>query len=533
MESKKIDSKIPIEYILQFCKENNLNESFKKVIEETKTEYKYFNSIEEKKEFETEFLNGEWDKILKKLNFLTLSKSNLFELEKMIIEELIEYNEIDVAKLFFLNSNLINYLKENEEEKKKILEIEKLFMMANEKSMNIKKEDILEKRENLLKKILFEIKILKSNSFLLSMDDKKRKLIQTETQIQSIQNQINIDQNIENDSMKQMESSKKMKIIQEKEENKKIKMIQKIKFGKKSYPTCSIFSPNDKYLVSGSFDNFIEVWNYKEGKLNLNLEYQLKDEFMIHESKILCLDFSYNSEILLSGSEDGMIKIWNIKKGNCIRKIKNAHEKGISSLKISKNLNYILSCSFDKKIKIHGLNSGNLLKEFIGHESFINEIHFIKNDEEILSCSSDSTIRIWNVNSTECILNFNLNNLSILSCKFIENLNQILISNHSKFIHLFDKNGKLLKIFTHEKSEGDFILISISFDLKYLYGITDDNILFTFDFNTSLLLDQIQIHKKNILHLNCHPFKNILSTSSIDGYLKIWSLDDDFDEIEE
>ena len=37
-EKKKIDSKVPIEYILQFLKENNLNESFEKVLEETKIE---------------------------------------------------------------------------------------------------------------------------------------------------------------------------------------------------------------------------------------------------------------------------------------------------------------------------------------------------------------------------------------------------------------------------------------------------------------------------------------------------------------
>jgi WD40 repeat-containing protein SMU1 len=220
----KIDSKEVLQYILQFLKENKLNHSFHEMVKETNVEYNFLNSTQEYNELENEILNGNWDKVLKILSFITLSKNALIELHKFIILELLEFGEVEVSKLFLLQSSI---LKENTQQYQEVLEYFNLNFKKKEK------EEIQKSRENLWKSVISkEIKILNSSQLLMRLSH------QNMSQVKELVNQ---------------ESH-----LEVSNHSGNFSLDKKIKFGKKSYPICSIVSPNGEYLVSGSVDNFIE-----------------------------------------------------------------------------------------------------------------------------------------------------------------------------------------------------------------------------------------------------------------------------------
>ncbi|KAF3926368.1 Beta-TrCP [Arthrobotrys entomopaga] len=193
-----------------------------------------------------------------------------------------------------------------------------------------------------------------------------------------------------------------------------------------------------KYLLSGSRDRSIKVWNIHTRRLVKSLTG--------HEGSVLCLQFddSAAEDVIFSGSSDTNVIVWKFSTGERLKTITKAHSESVLNLRF--NNKYVVTCSKDKFVKVWSRNQmqfgerefdaavrqiqlGNnrliepsqlphyiqlaghsrptkdlppltLIHTLIGHNAAVNAIQL--NGDEVVSASGDRSIKLWDLKTGYC-----------------------------------------------------------------------------------------------------------------------------------
>ena len=156
-------------------------------------------------------------------------------------------------------------------------------------------------------------------------------------------------------------------------------------------------TPNGKYLISGSTDKTIKVWNLQTKKLLFILKG--------HSKEVSAVTTTPDGKYLISGSDDKTIKIWNLKNRKQLFTL-TGHEDSINTISITPDGNYLISGSDDKTIKIWNLENREEIFTFTGHTESINEIKVTSNGQLVISASSDKTIQVFDFKTGKVIAKF-------------------------------------------------------------------------------------------------------------------------------
>ena len=134
------------------------------------------------------------------------------------------------------------------------------------------------------------------------------------------------------------------------------------------------FSPNGKYLATGSDDNTVIIWVQKSrpttfGSTEEKISWCNYKILRGHSGDVYDLSWNPDSKYLISGSVDNYCMIWNIEKAKCVNRFMD-HEHFVQGVSWDPRNKYILTQSSDKSVRFYKNTQSKLEMKFI----YINQL---------------------------------------------------------------------------------------------------------------------------------------------------------------
>ncbi len=244
----------------------------------------------------------------------------------------------------------------------------------------------------------------------------------------------------------------------------------KINSGHADAVTSVCYSPDDKYIASGSNDKTIKLWDVATGK-------ELKT-FIEEQEVVTSIKFTPDGKHILSATTGSGVKVWDIISGN----YKKILDDGFSHfVDISKNGRYIIyeKPYPNRSIELYDISAGKVISSLVGHDTFVNCAKFSPNGRYIVSGSSDKTIKLWDVKSGTELKSFRGHNDIVSSVNFSPDSKYIVSGggNNDKTVRVWNiSNGtEVLKLEGHSSAIQS---VCFSPDGRYVVGGGFDEIKF-------------------------------------------------------
>ncbi|GAC1350789.1 MAG: hypothetical protein NVSMB27_36690 [Ktedonobacteraceae bacterium] len=147
------------------------------------------------------------------------------------------------------------------------------------------------------------------------------------------------------------------------------------------------WSPESLRVVSGSDDKTVQVWDAMTGE-HVALYHG-------HTDSVLTVGWSPDGQSVASGGTDGTVRVWDVATGKQ-KYVYRAHLASVNSLVWSPDSQRIASGASDTTVQILDATTGKHLYTFRGHTDKVSSVSWSPDGKSIVSGSLDKTVQVWN-----------------------------------------------------------------------------------------------------------------------------------------
>jgi len=141
-------------------------------------------------------------------------------------------------------------------------------------------------------------------------------------------------------------------------------MIPVVQLGHSAAAVAVAFSPDGRFVISGSDDRTLKLWEVSTGR-------EIRT-FAAVDSNVTAVAYSPDGQMAFSGHMDGTVALWEIATGKLIRKQEKTHSRSwVQAVTFSANGRRAISVSNAKRVKVWSASNGLLVRSFRGKYKYL------------------------------------------------------------------------------------------------------------------------------------------------------------------
>ncbi len=165
------------------------------------------------------------------------------------------------------------------------------------------------------------------------------------------------------------------------------------------------WSPDGEYIACGSDDRTVRVWQVEK---NVSIIMKQKFTYRDHANWVNTVAWSPDGRRIASGSDDKTVQVWQMGSNAIDDEVETyrGHSLWVVTLAWSPDGNYIASGGNDATIHIWDVSRKETALIYRDHRFGINALAWSPDGTRIVSCSWDNIIRVWDVVTGNTLFTF-------------------------------------------------------------------------------------------------------------------------------
>ncbi|MBA3533734.1 MAG: hypothetical protein H0T73_17595, partial [Ardenticatenales bacterium] len=243
-------------------------------------------------------------------------------------------------------------------------------------------------------------------------------------------------------------------------------------------------------------------------------------EFNGPEGSIRSVAVTPDGQFVVSGSRDGTVRVWNFETGKS-EAMSHGHKSSVKAVSVTPDGRYAISASDDKTLIVWDIENKEAIRTLEGHGAAVNAVSITADGQYAISASKDKMLIVWNWRSGEHTLSLRGHERAVNAVVMAPDGTSLFSASNDTSVIQWDwKQGEIVRRYASHKARIN--KIALSPDETWAVTASDDKTLIVWDLQARTYDYSLKGHTAPVTSLAITPDGKSILSASDDGTLWIW-----------